>query len=47
MIAPPINLSGTGFPVVVAGDAGTVAFGYVGETEGDDEIWNAYLTYAN
>lgn len=46
MIAPPINLSGTGFPVVVAGDAGTVAFGYVGETEGDDEIWNAYLTYA-
>ena len=45
MIAPPINLSGTGFPVVVAGDAGTVAFGYVGETEGDDEIWNAYLTY--
>ncbi len=46
MIAPPINLSGTGFPVVVAGDAGTVAFGYVGETEGADEIWNAYLTYA-
>ena len=46
MIAPPINLSGTGFPVVVAGDAGTVAFGYVGETEGEDEIWNAYLTYA-
>ena len=46
MIAPPINLSGTGFPVVVAGDAGTVAFGYVGETEGTDETWNAYLTYA-
>ena len=46
MIAPPINLSGTGFPVVVAGDVGTVAFGYVGETEGEDEIWNAYLTYA-
>ncbi len=46
MIAPPINLSGTGFPVVVAGDAGTVAFGYVGETEGEDETWNAYLTYA-
>ena len=46
MIAPPINLSGTGFPVVVAGDAGTVAFGYVGETEGDNETWNAYLTYA-
>ena len=46
MIAPPINLSGTGFPVVVAGDAGTVAFGYVGETEGEDEVWNAYLTYA-
>ena len=46
MIAPPINLSGTGFPVVVAGDAGTVAFGYVGETEGDEETWNAYLTYA-
>ena len=46
MVAPPINLSGTGFPVVVAGDAGTVAFGYVGETEGDEETWNAYLTYA-
>ena len=46
MIAPPINLSGTGFPVVVAGDVGTVAFGYVGETEGEDEVWNAYLTYA-
>jgi len=46
MIAPPINLSGTGFPVVVAGDAGTVAFGYVGETAGDEETWNAYLTYA-
>lgn len=46
MIAPPINLSGTGFPVVVAGDAGTVAFGYVGETNGEDEVWNAYLTYA-
>ncbi|HJM55227.1 MAG TPA: hypothetical protein QGI72_03160 [Poseidonia sp.] len=46
MIAPPINLSGTGFPVVVAGDAGTVAFGYVGEAGGDDESWNAYLTYA-
>ena len=45
MIAPPINLSGTGFPVVVAGDAGTVAFGYVGETAGEDEVWNAYLTY--
>lgn len=46
MIAPPINLSGTGFPVVVAGDAGTVAFGYVGEANGDEEVWNAYLTYA-
>ena len=46
MIAPPINLSGTGFPVVVAGDAGTVAFGYVGENEGDEATWNAYLTYA-
>ena len=46
MIAPPINLSGTGFPVVVAGDTGTVAFGYVGETQGEDEVWNAYLTYA-
>ena len=45
MIAPPINLSGTGFPVVVAGDEGTVAFGYVGETAGEDEVWNAYLTY--
>jgi hypothetical protein len=46
MIAPPTNLTGTGFPVVVAGDAGTVAFGYVGEAGGDEETWNAYLTYA-
>ena len=35
----------TGFPVVVAGDT-EEAFGYVGETEGEDEVWNAYLTYA-
>ena len=45
MIAPPINLSGTGFPVVVAGDEGTAAFGHAGETAGEDEVWNAYLTY--
>ena len=45
MVAPPINLSGTGFPVVVAGDAGTVAFGYVGEAGLDEETWNAYLTF--
>ena len=44
MIAPPIGLEGTGFPVVVAGDAGTVAFGYVGNS-GEDN-WNGYLTYA-
>jgi hypothetical protein len=44
MIAPPINLTGTGFPVVVAGDSGTVAFGYVGDS--GDDTWNAYLTYA-
>ena len=46
MIAPPINLSGTGFPVVAAGYEGTVVFGYVGETPGQNETWNAYLTYA-
>ena len=46
MIAPPIGLTGTGFPVVVAGDEGTVAFGYVGEDAREEEIWNAYLTYA-
>ena len=44
MIAPPIGLIGTGFPVVVAGDQGTVAFGYVGDS--GDDTWNGYLTYA-
>ena len=44
MIAPPIGLNGTGFPVVTAGGDGTVAFGYVGDTGGD--IWNGYLTIA-
>ncbi len=44
MIAPPIGLVGTGFPVSVAGDAGTVGFGYVGDA--GDDTWNAYLTFA-
>ncbi len=42
MIAPPIGLQGTGFPVVTAGDSGRVAFGYVGDTGND--TWNGYLT---
>ncbi len=42
MIAPPTELVGTGFPVVTAGAAGRVAFGYVGDSGGD--TWNAYLT---
>ena len=44
MIAPPIGLNGTGFPVVTSGGEGTVAFGYVGDSGGD--IWNGYLTIA-
>jgi len=44
MVAPPNGLIGTGFPVVVAGDVGTVAFGYVGDS--GDDTWNGYLTYA-
>jgi len=42
MIAPPTDIVGTGFPVVTAGSAGRVAFGYVGDTGND--TWNAYLT---
>lgn len=42
MIAPPAGLIGTGFPVVTAGSAGRVAFGYVGDTGGD--VWNGYMT---
>ena len=42
--ALPIGLTGTGFPVVVAGDVGTVAFGYVGETPA--KIWT-YATDAS
>ena len=44
MIAPPINLVGTGFPVITAGGEGRVAFGYVGDTGND--TWNGYLTVA-
>ena len=44
MIAPPIDLVGTGFPVVTAGAGGKVAFGYVGDTGNDS--WNGYLTIA-
>ena len=42
MIAPPTELVGTGFPVVTAGSSGKVAFGYVGDTGGDQ--WNGYMT---
>ena len=38
MIAPPANLVGTGFPVVTAGAAGKVAFGYVGDS--GNNTWN-------
>ena len=44
MIAPPIDLVGTGFPVVTAGGGGSVAFGYVGDS--GDDTWNGYLTVA-
>ena len=42
MIAPPIGLNGTGFPVLTAGGPGQVAFGYIGDSGGD--TWNGYLT---
>ena len=42
MIAPPANISGTGFPVVTAGSEGRVAFGYVGDS--GNNTWNGYLT---
>jgi hypothetical protein len=42
MIAPPNNLVGTGFPAVTAGGDGRVAFGYLGDSGGDN--WNGYLT---
>ena len=44
MIAPPIELVGTGFPVITAGAGGKVAFGYVGDT--GNNTWNGYLTVA-
>ena len=42
MIAPPIGLVGTGFPVVTAGSEGRVAFGYVGDV--GNQTWNGYMT---
>lgn len=42
MIAPPIGLNGTGFPVVTAGSDGRVAFGYLGDS--GEDTWNGYLT---
>ena len=42
MIAPPANLNGTGFPVITAGGVGKVAFGYIGDSGGNN--WNGYLT---
>ena len=42
MIAPPIGLNGTGFPVITAGSSGKVALGYLGDSGGD--TWNGYLT---
>jgi len=41
MIAPS-HLEGTGFPVIIAGDAGKVAFGYVGTT--GDGLWHGYIS---
>ena len=38
----PSHLEGTGFPVVIAGDPGKVAFGYIG-TEGDG-VWHGYIS---
>ena len=42
MVAPPIGLNGTGFPVITAGGGGQVALGYLGDSGGD--TWNGYLT---
>ena len=42
MIAPPIGLNGTGFPVIAAGSAGKVALAYLGDSGGD--TWNGYIT---
>mgnify|MGYP000010998540 FL=1 len=43
MIAPPIGLNGTGFPVIAAGGPGQVAMGYIGTYNGGD-TWNGYLS---
>lgn len=43
MIAPPIGLNGTGFPVIAAGGSGQVAMGYIG-TFDDGATWNGYLS---
>ncbi|MCH1591453.1 MAG: hypothetical protein L7R66_00505, partial [Candidatus Thalassarchaeaceae archaeon] len=42
MVAPPTNLTGTGFPVITAGESGRVALGYVGDS--GNNTWNAYMT---
>jgi len=42
MIAPPIGLVGTGFPVITAGSEGRVAFGYVGDV--GNQTWHGYMT---
>ena len=41
MIAPS-HIEGTGFPVVIAGDPGRVAFGYIGED--GDGLWDGYIS---
>ena len=41
MVAPS-HVQGTGFPVVIAGDPGRVAFGYIGED--GDGLWNGYIS---
>jgi hypothetical protein len=43
MIAPPIGLNGSGFPVIAAGGNGQVAMGYIG-TFDDGATWNGYLS---
>jgi len=44
MVAPPVGLNGTGFPVITAGSEGRIAIGYVGDSGNNN--WNAYLTIA-
>ena len=42
MMIAPSHLVGTGFPVVIAGDPGRVAFGYIGDD--GSGLWNGYIS---